>query len=62
MANEHWAVTVSPDGEEIVTIESNLLSGREITAEDEATIRMAAHHLLAFIGDPTPSTRQRDDG
>jgi hypothetical protein len=47
-------VTVSREGEEIVTIGSNCLSGREITPEDEAAIRTAAKHLLAFIGDPAP--------
>ena len=47
----HWAVTVFRDGEEIVTIESNCLSGREITPEDEETIRNCAKHLLSFIGD-----------
>jgi hypothetical protein len=52
--SEHWSVTVSRDGEEIVTIESNSLSGRELTSEDEAAIRLAAHHLLAFIGDGHP--------
>lgn len=49
---EHWAVTVYREGEEIVTIESNCLSGRELTPEDEAAIRTAANHLLAFIGEP----------
>lgn len=52
---EHWAVTVLRSGEEIVTIESNCLSGREITPEDEETIRIAVRHLLAFIGDPPQS-------
>ena len=48
---DHWAVTVSRSGEEIVTIESNCLSGREISQEDENAIRTAALHLLAFIGE-----------
>lgn len=47
----HWSVTVSRDGEEIVTIESNCLSGREISAADEDAIRTAARHLLSFIGE-----------
>lgn len=47
----HWAVTVSRSGDEIITIESNCLSGREISAADEQTIRTAARHLLSFIGD-----------
>ncbi len=51
---DHWSVTVSRNGEEIVTIESNSLSGREIGPEDGAAIRTAARHLLSFIGDPAP--------
>lgn len=50
----HWAVTVERDGEKIVTIESNCLSGREISAEDSEAIRNAAWHLLSFLGDPAP--------
>lgn len=46
----HWSVTVSRSGEEIVTIEPNCLSGRDIAPEDGAAIRIAASHLLAFIG------------
>lgn len=48
---QHWAVTVERNGQSVVTIESNCLSGREISTEDEKCIRNAAHHLLAFIGD-----------
>ena len=48
---EHWAVTVERSGERIVTIEANCLSGRDLAPGDEETIRTAAHHLLAFIGD-----------
>lgn len=46
----HWTVTVSRNGEEIVTIETNWLSGREISDEDERVIRLAADNLLGFIG------------
>jgi hypothetical protein len=49
-ARPHWAVTVSRNGEQIVTIESNCLSGRDISSKDEATIEDCARHLLAFIG------------
>lgn len=56
MSQDHWSVTVRRNGEEIVTIESNMLSGRELSSEDEAVIRQAAEHLMAFVGDgkPTP--------
>lgn len=46
----NWSVTVERDGEEIVTIASNHLSGRDLSPEDEETIRTAAKHLLAFVG------------
>lgn len=48
----HWSVTVEHDGENIVTIESNCLCGRDLSAEDEETICTAAVHLLSFIGRP----------
>jgi len=57
---QHWSVTVEREGERVVTIESECLSGREISPEDEDAIRTAAHHLLAFIGDPQPSLREYD--
>jgi hypothetical protein len=47
---DHWAVTVECNGEKIVTIESNCLSGRDISPDDEEVIRTAAEHLLSFIG------------
>jgi len=51
---DHWSVTVERNGKNIVTIESNCLSGREISEEDERVIRRCACHLLAFIGDELP--------
>jgi len=51
---QHWAVTVSRNGEDIVTIESNCLSGREISDEDERIIELCANNLLGFIGAPLP--------
>ena len=52
MAEENWSVTVSVNGDPIVTIEPRCLSG--VDHPDEAAIRAAAHSLLAFIGDPPP--------
>lgn len=49
--NNHWSVSVFRNGENVVTIESNCLSGRNLSAEDEATVRDCARHLLAFVGD-----------
>lgn len=54
MAEGHWLVTVERNGEKVVTIEPNCLSGRDVSREDEDAIRAAAGHLLAFIGDPPP--------
>jgi hypothetical protein len=48
---QHWAVTVRRNHEDLVTIESNCLSGKsEFSDEDARVIRMAADHLSAFIG------------
>lgn len=51
---QHWAVTVCRNGEEIVTIESNCLSGRELSVEDTKIIHRAACNLLGFIGAGQP--------
>ena len=48
----YWSVTVTLNGEELVTIEPNWLSGRDIGPAEEEAIRSAAYHLLGFIGDP----------
>ncbi|MFE3837316.1 hypothetical protein [Pseudogemmobacter sonorensis] len=52
--HDHWSVRVETSGEMIVQIETECLAGREPSAADEEAIRTAAHHLLAFIGDPHP--------
>lgn len=46
---EHWAVAVSRNGEAIVTLESNCMSGRDISEEDARIVRLAAEHLRSFI-------------
>lgn len=51
----HWSVTVRRNGEDVVTLEQNSLSGRDISPEDEWAIRVAALHLLTFIGEPAES-------
>jgi hypothetical protein len=49
-----YAVIVTKDGEPILTIEREMLSGQaEFSTDDEAAIRDAGEHLLAFIG-PEP--------
>ena len=54
---DHWCVVVERNGEHVVTIESRMLAGREISDEDEAVIEIAARHLLAFIGCSNPPER-----
>ncbi len=49
---QHWSVTVSRNGENILTTESNCLSGRNLSDEDEACIRNCVQHLLSFVGEP----------
>jgi hypothetical protein len=50
--SDEWEVIVYRNGQEVVTIGSRSMSGREISQEDEKIVRKAANHLLAFIGDP----------
>lgn len=50
-----WSVTVELDGKQVVTLGHNHLSGDQ--SPNEEAIRTAAHHLLAFIGDPHPEPR-----
>lgn len=51
LLTRHWSVSVERDGENILTIESNCLSGRELSDEDEECIRNCARHLLSFVGE-----------
>ncbi len=45
-----WAVTVTVDGEEVLTIEHNFLSGIPNIDDHADEVRTCAAHLLAFIG------------
>jgi hypothetical protein len=46
-----YSVTVSKDGEAILTIEREMVAGKsDLTPEDEAAIRDAGEHLMAFAG------------
>lgn len=50
MSNLHWRVVVSIEGREVLAIEPEMLAGiPEIDAYDD-TIRVAARHLMSFIG------------
>lgn len=51
---QSWAVTVERDGELVVTLAMSHLAGRDLSPEDERVIRLAAEHLLAFIGANAP--------
>lgn len=58
----NWEVTVTRNGESVVTLGSNHLSGRDLSADDETAIRTAAAHLLSFAGVPPPAAaREADD-
>lgn len=46
----HWRVTVAVEGGEILTIESECLSGIENVTDFRKEIIEAAENLLAFIG------------
>lgn len=46
----HWSVTVAVEGTNVVTIESNCLSGLENVTDFRPEIIEAAENLLAFIG------------
>jgi hypothetical protein len=59
-----WSVTVSRNGDDVVTIANTHLSGRaELSDEDRRVIRMAGEHLLSFVGpeEPTPFIISDDD-
>lgn len=48
-----WFVTVGRYGESVLTIEPRMLAGKsDLSDEDLALIRGAAHHLLLFAGAP----------
>lgn len=50
LQTERWVVSVERNDERVVTIESNCLSGRDLSEEDERVIKLTARHLLAFVG------------
>ncbi len=52
---ESWAVTVERNGDAVVTLASNCLSGRDLIEGDQEIIRTAARNLLGFLGDPSPA-------
>ena len=49
-----YSVTVTRDGEAILTIGPDLAGLSEFSPEDEQAIRDAGEHLLAFIGREGP--------
>lgn len=61
----YWSVEVCADGESLVSIGENWLSGeRPLEQADERTILGAAQHLLSFIGHglPVSNFNPDDDG
>lgn len=47
---KHWAVTVAVNGAEVLTIESNCLSGVNNIDDYKDEVATAGLHLLSFIG------------
>lgn len=47
---QHWGVDVRIDGERVLTIESNSLSGIDNIDKYKETVKECAYHLLSFIG------------
>lgn len=46
-----WSVSVERDGINILNMSPNEIGGVDLTEEDEEVIRLAATHLLAFVGE-----------
>lgn len=57
-ALQHWGVEVRVNGEHVLTMESNCLSGRELSDIDEHAIRTSAQHLLAFVGEESREVKK----
>jgi hypothetical protein len=47
---QHWGVDVRINGECVLTIEKDSLSGIENISDYADIVRMCAEHLLTFIG------------
>jgi len=47
---DHWGVDVRINGTRVLTIESNCLSGRDLSEEELNTVGTCGNHLLAFSG------------
>ena len=61
MSRQSWSVSVERNGDRILTIADRELAGKDLTSEDGETIRMAARHLLAFIGEPASDPARLTD-
>jgi hypothetical protein len=47
---EHWGVDVRLNCERVLTIESNCLSGRDLSDEELEAVYQCALHLIGFCG------------
>lgn len=50
----YWSVTISIDGDRVLTIEPGMLAGIPDIDKYGDEVRTAAEHLLAFIGPAEP--------
>jgi hypothetical protein len=48
---QHWGVDVRVNGKHVLTIESNCVFGKDLSDIDKDAIRLAASHLMAFVGE-----------
>lgn len=56
-----WEVTVAVDGEEVLTIGHNFLSGVPNIDDYAHEVRTCAQHLLSFIGPEQPAPARDND-
>ena len=61
-ANRTWSVTVAVNGSEVLTIESNCLSGAPNIDDYADEIRTCANNLLSFIGEPHGNAGEDAEG
>lgn len=48
---EYCHVTVNINGEDVLTLASNYICGKDLSEQDEEVIRSCAHRLLSFVGE-----------
>jgi hypothetical protein len=57
----HWRVEVYAEGEHILSIEPEMVSGADMTEDYADTIRHCAAHLIGFVGSENPDDFLKQD-